>query len=98
MQLLWNAVRAVTVETLGVLFVVWLLFHTAGWTMTAWNLSSAAEFDDAWNKVDPASEQHALPLAASTPVCWNGQARATLSEAAAISPPPYAPRGRHLLP
>ncbi|MBP90306.1 MAG: hypothetical protein CMJ64_26975 [Planctomycetaceae bacterium] len=33
MRLIWKAVRAVAVETLGVIAVVWLLFAGAGMTM-----------------------------------------------------------------
>ena len=33
MRMIWGAVRAVSVEMLGVVFVVWTLFGAAGWSL-----------------------------------------------------------------
>ena len=35
MRLFWKAIRALTVETIGVGAVVWVVFAAAGWTMQA---------------------------------------------------------------
>jgi hypothetical protein len=41
MRLLAQAVRAVFVELIGVVAVLWLLFGAATWTVDSWNYSNS---------------------------------------------------------
>lgn len=49
MRLIWKAIRAVTVETIGVVAVVWILFAAAGWTMQSAGVEPRQEAGRAWN-------------------------------------------------
>ena len=48
MRLFWQAIRAVAVETLGVVAVVWLLFTSAGWTLQVSTTQGAPSAERAW--------------------------------------------------
>lgn len=48
MRLIWKGIRAVTVETAGVVAVVWMLFAAAGWTVESVGVEPKDEAADAW--------------------------------------------------
>lgn len=54
MRLLFQATRAVTVELIGVLAFVWLLFSATTWTMSATGTAP----ESPWREWGPALRQH----------------------------------------
>jgi len=49
MKMMWGAIRAVSVEMLGVLFVLWIMFVAAGWTLETAGLESPRTTARSWN-------------------------------------------------
>ncbi|MEO8498818.1 MAG: hypothetical protein ABI614_27470 [Planctomycetota bacterium] len=48
MRMIWQAIRAVTVEAIGVFAVIFLLFGAAGWTMESVAVQPTQEINRAW--------------------------------------------------
>ena len=49
MRLIWAAIRAVTVEMIGVIVVVWFLFGAAGWTLESAGARPTDEAKQLWD-------------------------------------------------
>ncbi|MBC8354740.1 MAG: hypothetical protein H8E66_22400 [Planctomycetes bacterium] len=49
MRMIWQAIRAVTIEVMGVGAVIFLLFGAAGWTVESAAVQPKQEVDRAWN-------------------------------------------------
>lgn len=48
MRMIWQAIRAVTVEAMGVGAVIFLLFGAAGWTVESAGVEPRQQVDQAW--------------------------------------------------
>ncbi len=48
MRMIWQAIRAVTVEVMGVGVVIFLLFGAAGWTVESAGVEPRQQVDRAW--------------------------------------------------
>lgn len=51
MRIMWQAVRAVTVEAIGVGAVIFVLFNAAGWSFATSSDQSKKRFEQAWQWV-----------------------------------------------
>ena len=51
MRMIWEAIRAVTIETMGVGAVIFMLFGTAGLTVESAGVQPKQELDRAWHWV-----------------------------------------------
>lgn len=56
MRMIWQAIRAVTVEAMGVGAVIFMLFG-AGWTMESAGVQTKQEVDRAWQWVQEATDE-----------------------------------------
>ncbi|MDA1050044.1 MAG: hypothetical protein O3C40_06140 [Planctomycetota bacterium] len=48
MRMIWQAIRAVTIEAMGVGAVIFMLFGAAGWTVESAGVEPKQEVDRAW--------------------------------------------------
>ena len=56
MQMIWQAIRAVTVEALGVGAVIFMLFSAAGWTVEGSGVQPRQEVERAWKWLQETSD------------------------------------------
>ncbi|MBI2480035.1 MAG: hypothetical protein HYV60_15810 [Planctomycetia bacterium] len=57
MRMIWQAIRAVTVEVMGVGAVIYMLFGAAGWTMESAGVRPKQEVDRAWKWFQETTDQ-----------------------------------------
>jgi hypothetical protein len=57
MRMIWQAIRAVTVEVMGVGAVIFLLFGAAGWTVDRVDVEPRQEVDRAWRWLQDTTDQ-----------------------------------------
>jgi len=62
MRMIWQAIRAVTVELMGVGAVIFLLFSAAGWTVESAGVQPMREVDRAWNWLQETSDHVAASI------------------------------------
>lgn len=56
MQMIWEAIRAVTVEVMGVGAVIFMLFSAAGWTVESAGVQPQHEVERAWEWVQATTD------------------------------------------
>ena len=56
MRMIWQAIRAVTVEVMGIGAVIFLLFGAAGWTLESAVAQPKQEVDRAWKWLQDTKE------------------------------------------
>jgi hypothetical protein len=54
--MIWQAIRAVTVEVMGVGAVIFMLFSAAGWTVESAGVQPRQELDRAWKWLQETSD------------------------------------------
>ena len=57
MRMIWQAIRAVTVEALGVGAVIFMLFNAAGWTVESVGVQPRQEVDRAWTWLQATTDE-----------------------------------------
>ena len=57
MRMIWQAIRAVTVEVMGVGAVIFMLFGAAGWTVESAGVQPKQEVDRAWKWFQETTDQ-----------------------------------------
>ncbi len=57
MRMIWQAIRAVTVEVMGVGAVLFMLFGAAGWTVESAGVQPRQEVDRAWKWFQETTDQ-----------------------------------------
>ncbi|HUG70443.1 MAG TPA: hypothetical protein VMM76_22020 [Pirellulaceae bacterium] len=62
MRMIWQAIRAVTVEVMGVGAVIFMLFGAAGWTVESAGVQPKQEVDRAWKWLQETTEQVAASI------------------------------------
>lgn len=62
MRMIWQAVRAVTIEVMGVGVVIFMLFGAAGWTVESAGVQPKQEVERAWQWVQDTTDDVAASI------------------------------------
>lgn len=62
MRMIWQAVRAVTIEAIGIGAVIFVLFSAAGWTVDQGSNQSEQQIERAWQWVQETTDRVATTI------------------------------------